>query len=195
MLVVTGCASRPIVGRYLLSPPASGIVAARTAGDAPRMRVDPVHVPEFMDSTDILLRQGPGELVTLPTARWGERLSAAFRDALRSDLRARLPGGAVVDAYTPDPEARRLAVSVAAFDAWTDGHVVLVASWTLSEAHPGRQPAGGQGTFSIPAAGQSKPVADADLVAAMSAAVAALAAQIAQAAASPSSRDTAATMQ
>lgn len=172
---VAGCVSGRIPPNlYVLTPPATDAVPAQATGDVRHLYVDPVRLPDFLDSTDLLVRRGPAEVVPSPTGRWGERLAAGIHDALVTDLRERLPAGTLIEARDRDPLARHLAVSVTAFDAWANGHVVLVASWTLVAGLHGEQLAADQGTFSIPAAASPAHDGDAAIVAAMTAALAAL---------------------
>jgi uncharacterized lipoprotein YmbA len=187
-----GCVSGRNPGLYVLSPPAGDAAVRPAAPDAPPLQVGAVRVPEFLDSTDILVRRGAGELVPSATGRWGERLSVGIRDALAADLRSRLPEFTVVETRDRDPRARRLEVNIAAFDAWADGHVVLVARWTLVAERALGDPAAGQATIRVPAATRHGPAGDALIVAAMTSALAELAGRIAQPADNQSSLDAAA---
>ena len=55
----------------------------------PVVELKPVSLPDYLNSTDILLRDGQNELTASPTGRWGERLLARRdRARWRRDLEA-----------------------------------------------------------------------------------------------------------
>ena len=177
--LIAGCVSGRVANIYVLSPPAAG-PGTPSSPDAPtaHLELGSVQVPGFLDSTDILVRQGAGELVPSATGRWGERLSSGIHDALRMALQARLPAGTLVGGSRCETPARYLAISVTGFDVWADGRTVLTASWVLSARRGGSAVAVGQEMFREPAAAGGKAVGDAVLVAAMTAAVDALASRL-----------------
>ena len=173
--LVGACASGRVVTRHVLSPPARDNTAQVADPARSRVQVDRVRVPDFLDTTDIVVRRGSGELVASRSARWGERLSAGIRDALIMQLRNRPSGALLADADVRDPEALHLAVTIEAFDVFADGRVLLVASWTWSGGQFRAPQAVNEQTFSLPAMVARPPADDAGLVAAMTAAIAALA--------------------
>jgi uncharacterized lipoprotein YmbA len=137
-----------------------------------------VLVPDYLDTTDILLRDGRNEIKVDPTGRWGERLSDGLTQALAADLAARLPRESVVlDAS--DRAGRRLLVSVQALDLWPDGHCVMAADWSLVE--PGAKTAAitGSGRFDTGAVADMSSASDANRVDAIARTVAKLADAIA----------------
>jgi uncharacterized lipoprotein YmbA len=52
----------------------------------PVMQLQRVLIPDYLDTTDILLRVGPHEIQESSTGRFGERLSLGVTHALRADL-------------------------------------------------------------------------------------------------------------
>jgi len=135
-----------------------------------------------LDSTDIVWRAGQHRLQTSPTGRWGERLSLGITQALATDLMARLPQDRVVWSDREQKSARELLVDVEGFDSWPDGHCVLSATWTLTDATNGAVLGGARETFTAAPAG-GKTESDVRVVAGMADALGKLADSIASAAA------------
>ena len=93
---------------------ASSDSAVSTAGAAaaPVLQLRRVLVPDYLDTTDILLRVGQHELQASHTGRWGERLSVGITHALRADLADRLPKDTVLLGPSADRSARQILVTV-----------------------------------------------------------------------------------
>jgi len=188
LLSVTGCTSGPPVRIYVLNPPlepALGRVtpappppAAATPGSAAQLQVLRVHVPDYLDTTDILLRDGRNEVKPSTTGRWGERLSEGLTHAVAADLVARMPPDSVVLDASSDPR-RQLLIDVNALDLWPDGRCVLAASWSIVERGPPRSAATGSGNFDTSPAGREIGVGDARLIEAVARTVGKLADAIA----------------
>jgi uncharacterized lipoprotein YmbA len=168
--ILTSCASRAPPHLYLLAPPAyAGFVIASGAS---AIQLQTVLVPDYLDTTDILLRAGPHEVKASTTAQWAERLSQGVTHALQADLSM---GGAIITTNPPaDPSAAQILVTIDDFDVWPNGHCVLAAHWTIlrhaSDAHGVDQRA----VITMPPSTGG----DASLVAAMAGAVDQLAARI-----------------
>jgi uncharacterized protein len=152
--VGTGCASGPTRRLYVLGTP---LESTETAANGPVVWLRRVSLPDYLDSTDIVWRAGQHGLQTSPTGRWGERLSLGVTQALATDLMARLPQNRVVWSDADRKSTRELLVDVEGFDAWPDGHCVLSATWTLSDATNGAVLAGARETFTAaPARGETQ---------------------------------------
>src|SRR5580698_6948162 len=82
----------------------------------PVMQLQRVLIPDYLDTTDILLRVGPHEIQESSTGRFGERLSLGVTHALRSDLASRLPLYNIVLAQSAERPVRQILVNVDAFD-------------------------------------------------------------------------------
>jgi uncharacterized lipoprotein YmbA len=149
-----------------------------------------VLVPDYLDTTDILLRDGRNEIKVDTTGRWGERLSKGLTQALAADLAVRLPRDSVVlDASGIAP--RQLLINVEAMDVWPDGHCVIAADWSIVDRRAKSAAATGltatiesvettgSGTFATPAVTGGTDVGDANLVDAVVITVAKLADAIA----------------
>jgi uncharacterized lipoprotein YmbA len=172
-MLLAGCASGPPIRTFLLGAP------ARADGPQPAngalVQLQTVLVPDYLDTTDILTRTGPHEVVASSTGRWGERLSQGITHALEGDLDARLKSSHLTLNPPANPLSSQLLVTVDAFDAWPDGHCVLTAHWTILRISTDSNGLTGQGSFKSP------PMPNADdtaRVAAMANAVSQLSARI-----------------
>jgi uncharacterized lipoprotein YmbA len=157
-LGVAGCSSGPPVRIFVLTPPLTPAVALTPplrspSGSTEQLEVRRVLVPDYLDTTDILLREGRNEVKPSSTGRWGERLSEGLTHALAAELAVRLPSGSVVLDASSKPQ-RQLLINVQALDLWPDGRCVLAASWSIVNRDPPRATATGSGSFdTAPAAG------------------------------------------
>jgi uncharacterized lipoprotein YmbA len=170
--LLAGCAGNPTPAIYVLSTPTSAPVSSSSGGNLPVLQVRIVSVPDYLDSTDILLRVGPNELKASPTGRWGERLSRGITTALAANLASRLPGTLVAAGPSLDTPSRQLQVDVEAFDVQADGRSVLAARWSVLSGDARTVRSSGRATFTVPAKGQAS---DSAIVAAMTEAVGQLA--------------------
>lgn len=180
VIVLTGCAASPVLRTYVLGSPAAPDPGVINEAGRPVIEVPTVALPDYLDSTDILLRNGQNELTPSSTGRWGERLSLGITHTLEVDLAKRLPGVLVTHTSVPGQPSVSLLVNVEAFDVHPDGECVLAARWTI----PGEegQPAtiAQRGTFVTKAAvSPSGTLSDAIIVSAMAASVDQLADRIA----------------
>jgi uncharacterized lipoprotein YmbA len=178
LLLCAGCASGPRPSLYVLSAPAGGPAETVSGSGQTRLQLPPILLPDYLDTTDVLLRSGTNELKVSRTARWAERLSKGMTGTLSEALTARLPRDSIVLGQGIDGSARRILVDVSACDVWPDGRCVLKASWTILEKGTQKVAVAGRGTFEIPAAKPGK-VDDATLVAAVARAVGELADRLA----------------
>jgi uncharacterized lipoprotein YmbA len=171
---LSACSTSPLPRTYVLGSPAAaepGVVyeAGRRVIELPT-----VALPDYLDSTDILLRNGQNELTPSTTGRWGERLSLGITHALEAALAQRLPGAAVTHTGLPGQPSASLLVNVEAFDVHPDGQCVLTARWTIPGDNGQAAAISQQGTFVTQAArpaGTSGPLSDSAIVSAMAAAV------------------------
>jgi uncharacterized lipoprotein YmbA len=166
LLVCAACSSGPPTLTYVLVPPlAPQVLALPVASPSERVIVRRVLVPDYLDTTDILLRDGPNGVKASVTGRWGERLSQGLTQALAADLAARLPGYAVM-LDMPATAQRQVQIRVNALDLWRDGRCAIAATWTIVDHDAPHAVEAGSGTFESSALGSG--VDDARLVDAMS---------------------------
>jgi len=111
-----------------------------------RLEVRRILVPDYLDSTDILMRIGSEEMKASATGRWGERLSLGLTHALGADLAARMTGYSIVEDGSSNPE-RRLLITITALDLWQNGRCVLAANWSIVDQDSVVPVTSGSGTF------------------------------------------------
>jgi uncharacterized lipoprotein YmbA len=178
MSMAAGCLShREDRHIYSLDGAVDGPAPAGAVAEHRVMQLQRVLIPDYLDTTDILLRVGAHEIHESATGRFGERLSLGVTHALRSDLASRLPLYTIVLAQPADRPARQILVNVDAFDVWPTGRCVLVADWTILDADRKALLAADRGTFTVTAAGVHP--GDGAIVTAMADAVRQLAERIA----------------
>jgi uncharacterized lipoprotein YmbA len=178
-----GCISHPSRSVYVLNSASDPAMSVAGATTATVLRLQRVLVPDYLDTTDILLRVDQHELRASHTGRWGERLSVGITHALRADLADRLPMDTVLLGPSAGRSARQILVTVDAFDVWADGHCILKASWSL-ETENSAVVKSGHGTFTAPA-GAGATAGDAAIVSSMANTVSRLADSIAAAVTGP----------
>ena len=165
-LAACGKAGPPPV-TYVLGTPATGAQRVEPLTGRPVVEVKPVLVPDYLDVSDILVRQAENIVVSSPTGRWGERLSVGVTRALAAGLVRHLPGLVVTSTAPAERPARQVLAEVEAFEPHAGGSVVLVARWRVLDG-PGRETLAGERASSAqPIAGAG----DAAVVAAMTRAV------------------------
>lgn len=126
---LAGCAAPPLRS-YVLAVPGPVQAASATAMPARTIELRPVLLPDYLDSSAMLRRDGP-ELVASRNGRWADRLSVGMRLALAADLQALLPGVAVVTSPPARAEVRRISLDVDSVDLDASGTLSLAARWTV----------------------------------------------------------------
>ena len=129
-LAACGRAGPPPV-TYVLGTPAAGAAGVEPLTGRPVVEVKPVLVPDYLDVSDILVRQAENIVAPSPTGRWGERLSVGITRTLAAGLVRRLPGFVVTITAPAERPARQVLAEVEAFEPRADGSVVLVARWRV----------------------------------------------------------------
>jgi uncharacterized lipoprotein YmbA len=171
LLCVAACSSGAPRRIYLLTPPIDPTATTRTrpspAGDpmAPKQRLEVrrILVPDYLDSTDILMRSGSDEVKASATGRWGERLSLSLTRALGADLAARMPQYSIVQDGSRNAQ-RQLRITVDALDLWPSGRCVLTANWSIVDQDSALPVTSGSGTFDGLIAGGTTTGTDVSLV-------------------------------
>jgi len=156
---------------YLIEAPTSASNEIEPLLGRSVIEVRPVLLPDYLDTSDILVRK-PGNVVAAnPNARWGERLSVGVTRALAGGLRHLLPEYVVATAAPTQPACQVL-VDVETFERSDSGPVTLVAQWRVLGAQTGKSLAAERVSLTEPVTGAG----DAEIVGAMSRAVQRLAA-------------------
>jgi uncharacterized lipoprotein YmbA len=175
--IAAGCLShREYRHIYSLDGAVDVPTQARAVAERPVMQLQRVLIPDYLDTTDILLRVGAHEIHESTTGRFGERLSLGITHALRSDLGSRLPLYTITLAQSAERPAREILVNVDAFEVWPTGRCVLVADWTALDVDRRALSAADRGTFTTAAGANA---GDGAIVAAMANVVRQLADRIA----------------
>jgi uncharacterized lipoprotein YmbA len=129
----------------------------------PSLEVRRIVVPDFLDSTDILMRAGSHEVKASASGRWGERLSLGLTLALSADLVARMPQYSIVQDGAGSA-SRQLRITINSLDLWESGSCVLTADWSIVDRDSSIPVKSGSGTFNILNAGGTNTVTDQSLV-------------------------------
>jgi uncharacterized protein len=169
-----GCMAPVATREYVLGSPVEPRHSVAVLSERPTIWVYPVSVPDYLDTRDILVRDGRNEVKASASGRWAERFSAGVNRALIAGLAKRLPAVAVVAEKPVTSPTQQIAVDIQAFEIGPSQQCVLVAVWTLSSGdgvHVLRQE---RNTFVEPTIDNS----DARIAAAMSKAIDRLAIQI-----------------
>jgi uncharacterized lipoprotein YmbA len=169
--LVAACASPPLKV-YTLGAPA--IATGAESGDtAASVEVWRVSLPDYLDTQDIVLRQG-SEIDRSSHARWASRLSAGATDLITARLAAARPDLFVTDQPLVAPARFRLYINISRLDVSADGTASLAADWTIVPRDEARPLLHDRTTFSL-----TGPVAtDADVVALTNAVLDELAARV-----------------
>jgi uncharacterized lipoprotein YmbA len=170
LLMVLGCAG-PAPRIYILGPPAPPLSGMASEAGRPIIELKTVTVPDYLDTLDIQLRDGQNALNVSKTGRWGERLSVGVTRALEDDLTRRLPGVVIARSVPSGQPARTLLVTVDAFDIMPDGRCVLAARWSVIGTDRHTVAASERASIVTMVANSANGLKDADVVAAMAAAV------------------------
>lgn len=176
--LLAGCSAGPAPRSFVLSTPAALTEGVRLESGRPILELKPVLVPDYLDTSDILIRNGRNELHVSSSARWAERLSVGITHALAKALVTRLPTMTVVATPVHRQPAGSVVVDVEAFDIFPDGRCVLIARWTIEGADRRATPLVERGSVTTRATDGSS---DAAIVAAMAEAVEKLADHVAMA--------------
>lgn len=179
VMFLMGCgAPTPPPRNYVLSTPVEPVAGVVKEDGRPVVELRTLSVPDYLDTTDILQRDGRNELKASTTGRWGERLSVGMAHALVVSLSRRMPSLLITRSAISGQPARELRVDVEAFDVWPDGRCGLTARWTILRDDRTVETAE-RGTFVAQARADASGISDAATVSAMTDAVEQLAARIA----------------
>lgn len=128
-VLMSGCAAPPMQF-YTLGAPAIAQNSGTLPASAPVLNVSHVTLPDYLDSQDILIRQGD-QLDRSPNGRWGSRLSQGVTDLLAAHLGQDWPGYVVTTQPLAETPAVRLAVNISRLDLDSSGQGALTADWAL----------------------------------------------------------------
>jgi cholesterol transport system auxiliary component len=179
LMLLQACSSSPPRRIYVLEGQENPIASVTMDAGRPVVELKSVLMPDYLDTTDILLRDGQNELKISPTGRWGERLSVGVTRALGQALSKRVPGVVVLRSDTSRQPARTLLIDISTFDIWPDHRCVLTARWRILGEDGRSLGAGERATVITPVTPSSNGVEDVAVVQAMDGALGQLADHIA----------------
>lgn len=135
-LVLAGCGSTPKDRFYTLAP--TSAITAPGAASAPArygVAIGPVRVPEALDRTQMVVREGPNRVEILDQHRWAGSLRSEIARALAAGVGAQLPEAqvSVHDGQAGRNAAYRVAVDIERFDAAVNDSVAVQALWTIRQ--------------------------------------------------------------
>jgi uncharacterized lipoprotein YmbA len=107
--------------------------------DDPVVEIKRVRLPDYLDTSDIVLRADGGRIVASQTGRWGERLSVGVTRVVAASLGTRLPQLAVTTTPPLETPHWQVLIDVEAFEAQPGGPSVLSARWSLREGRGGQR--------------------------------------------------------
>jgi len=145
-LLVCSCGTFPLPKVYLLGDPVAEAPGITNEAGLPDIELMTVSVPDYLDSTDIIRRTTPNQVITSETGRWGERVSLGITDALAADLARQLPG-VVIEYRGAQGAPYRLEVEVQRFEIGADGSCTVTARWRLTSKGVKTLSASEQGSF------------------------------------------------
>jgi uncharacterized lipoprotein YmbA len=179
LAVLGGCLGSSPPSRFYLLSPLPAQEAPSTAASGLALGVGPVALPEYLNRTQIVTRQGENQLQLGEFDRWAEPLGKSFSRVLVLNLSTLLSTDHI--ALHPwnrsTPIDYQVIVDVARFEAGGGGTASLLVRWSIVDAAERRTLLMRKSTFSEPIDSDGYEAT----VASMSRAVAALSREIAEA--------------
>jgi uncharacterized protein len=155
--LLAACASPPLTIYTLGTPAAADAVPISRKSTV--IEVRRVAVPDYLDSQDIMVRNG-NVLARSTLGRWATRLSLEATYYLTSALAQRHPDALVTDQSAIEPPDDRIFVTISRLDVTSDGVATLDADWQILPHNPAQPIRRGRAQFT-----SSGPVAtDQDVV-------------------------------
>ena len=157
--LTASCAAPPL-DLYTLGNPAGPVDQPALGGHSIVIEIRRVAVPDYLDSQDILVRNG-NVLDRSARGRWASRVSVVVTTYLAARLAQRRPDALVTDQPQIETPNYRVFITIATLDVTTAGVATLEADWLIVPRNP-RQPTRrdrGRFTASGPAASDHDVVA------------------------------------
>ena len=137
-IVLAACGSAPKDKFYTLAPASVMAPAPVNTASAPArygVAIGPVRVPEALDRTQMVVREGPNRVEILDQHRWAGSLRSEIARALAAGVGVQLPEAqvSVHDGQAGRNAAYRVAVDIERFDATLNDSVAVQALWTLRQ--------------------------------------------------------------
>jgi len=125
-----GACAEPPLRLYTLNDPAAIGPPGQLRPGAPVIAIDRLTLPDYVDTVDILLRQG-SVLERSDGARWASRLSILATNLITAQLASRAPGALVTDQWKGTAPDYRIMVQVSRLDVTSTGIASLNAYWQI----------------------------------------------------------------
>lgn len=135
LLSLAGCASPPLLLYTLGVPSDANVVEPHLSSRATTIAISRVILPDYLDSQDIITRQGE-EILRSPRSRWATRLSIGVTDLLTNVLANKRPSELITDQPLADVTTMRVQIDVSRFDVDANGQATLDATWAVLPRDP-----------------------------------------------------------
>jgi uncharacterized protein len=147
ILALSGCTvlapQKDVTRFFVLMPVQDGAAPSPAIGAASRaltIGLGPITIPAYVNRAEVVTRVSESELKVSDTDRWGERLDINIARVLAADLSDQLGTRQILNYPWPLPAAIDYSVPVTfqRFEQTADGHVVILANWTIRNGKDGR---------------------------------------------------------
>lgn len=128
-MLITGCAAPPLKF-YTRGEVRPTIYTLPLRRQTAVMEVDRLTLPNYLDSQEILLRNG-SVLEESSTGRWVSRLSLLATDLVTSRLAKRFPNALITDQGLEEAAQYRIVIHVARLDITKNGRASMDADWQI----------------------------------------------------------------
>jgi uncharacterized protein len=135
-VALASCAAGPPLTLYTLSDGSTSPEGSITPADppapsgAPVIEIARVSLPEYLDSEDLIVRQGD-VLERSRTGRWASRLPVAATDLLTTQLAMRRSDAWITDQPQARPPDYRLIIRIDRLDITSSGTGLVEAHWEI----------------------------------------------------------------
>jgi uncharacterized lipoprotein YmbA len=157
--LVAGCGTSPPARLYTLAPisqPATG-TTGRQGAEPVSVTVAPVELPDYLDRSQIVTREGANALKLAEFHRWGGSLGDNITAVLVENLSGLLASDRVFASPGLGPEAPdfRVGVRILRLDSVPGGRVELKTQWVVTTGAEREEVATGLSTFTEPVADEN----------------------------------------
>lgn len=144
--LTTSCASPPLT-LCTLDVPAAASDTPTFGGKVMVVEVRRAAIPDYLDSQDILVRDG-STLVRSIHGRWASRFSLAATHFLAGQLAQRHPNALITDQPQFEVPDYRIFITISMLDVTSGGAATLEADWLIVPRDSRRSPRRNRGRFS-----------------------------------------------
>jgi uncharacterized lipoprotein YmbA len=137
VVALAGCAAGPPLRLYTLSEPSVSPIEPLLESGAPVIELERVSLPSYIDTQDILTREGD-VVVRSMTGRWVNRLSLLASDFLTDRLALAISRAVVTDRRQPATPDYRITVAISDLDITRAGTATLSADWEIVSREAGK---------------------------------------------------------